>query len=336
LRILRKLLEQVEKDNRRYGLLKKKEALVVGLSGGPDSTALLFILSKLRRKYGWRLIAAHLNHGIHPAEARRHERLAEKTAERLGVVFRLKRVSCRTLAKRFKRSLEDAGRIERYRFFREAAARERAPKIVTAHTLDDQAETVLLRILRGSGLRGLAAIPRKRPEGRCEVVRPLLGCEKSDLLRMLKEERIPYALDASNRDGLFTRNRVRLDLLPGLAKRFNPRIKHTLASLQTVCEEAQDYLRHRSAKALRTCSGRSRGGQRGILLKLGPLKRLHPAISREVVCQAILARKGDLNRLDYHHISSILELVHSPKDGLQTHLPDGLVVRRTGDTLSIC
>ncbi len=306
---------------------------MLALSGGPDSTALLLLLSKLQRKYGWKIAAAHLNHGLNPAQAARHEKAAKKLAGRYGLRFYVKRISLRSVAKRSKRSLEEAGRIERYRFFEEVCSRARARKIVTAHTLDDQAETMLLRILRGSGLRGLAGIPRKRRQGKWEVVRPLLSCEKRDLVRLLKEERVPFSVDVTNRSSLFTRNRVRLDLLPRMAKRFNPRIKHTLSSLQAVCEEAHDYLSGESARAFRLCSGGKGARRHGISLKLRFLKRLHPAISREVLCQAILAKRGNLNRLDYDHISSIMDLVQSSEDRLETHLPGPLIVKKSGGFL---
>ncbi|MGH7197627.1 MAG: tRNA lysidine(34) synthetase TilS, partial [Candidatus Omnitrophota bacterium] len=309
MRILRKLLERLEKANRQHGLLQKNDSLLVALSGGPDSTALLLLLSKLQRKYAWRIAAAHLNHGLNAARARRYQTASQKIAARLGIPFYSKKILLRSVAKRHKRSLEEMGRIERYRFFEETASEARAGKIVTAHTLDDQAETMLLRIMRGSGLRGLSGIPRKRRQGKFEVVRPLLSCEKTDLVRMLKEERVPYCVDVTNQSALFTRNRVRRDLLPSMERLFNPQIKKTLASLQTVCEAAQAYLDRVSERAYRRCLKKRAGAGRRICLSVRALKRLDPAVRNEVIVRALSARKGDLTRIAHHHIAAITEMI---------------------------
>ncbi|PIU40449.1 MAG: tRNA lysidine(34) synthetase TilS [Candidatus Omnitrophica bacterium CG07_land_8_20_14_0_80_50_8] len=156
---VKKLLQQIEIANRRHQLFKKNDVLVVGVSAGPDSMALLWLIDKLKIKYAFKINVAHLNHGLLKKAGNEYLKLVKKTSQALKIPFYSKTIDLKTLAKKNKRSIEEMGRIERYSFFEDIAAKTRADKIVTAHTLDDQAETMLLRLIRGSGLKGLIGIP---------------------------------------------------------------------------------------------------------------------------------------------------------------------------------
>jgi tRNA(Ile)-lysidine synthase len=192
--------------------------------------ALLHFLKRLQKKYSLKLYAAWLDHGLQTRrETEKCRRIVEAHCRALEIPLITKAVSVKASAKKYKLSLEEAGREERYRFFSQVAAKQRAQKIATAHTLDDQAETILLRMIRGAGPKGLAGIPAKRPHGRHTIIRPLIECEKKDILGFLKDAKLPYWTDPSNRNTRFTRNRVRHVLLPLLEKQFNPNIKRTLA-----------------------------------------------------------------------------------------------------------
>ena len=329
---LKTLLEQIELTNRERSLFKKNESLVLGVSGGPDSMALLALLAKLRKKYRLKLYIAHLNHGLLKRESRQYQDLVRKISEKLGIPFYCKRVELKKLAKANKRSIEEMGRMERYRFFEEIARKTRAQKIVTAHTLDDQAETMLLRLLRGTGLKGLIGIPYKRTHGQFEIIRPLLSCEKKTILLFLKENRTPYLNDKTNRDTIFTRNRVRHQLLPTLQKFYNPQIKQSLASLQSICSEAQDYMEHASRSAFRSCGIlASKNGK--TLLKIKVLRKLHPAIAREVFLKAVAQVKGDVKKISHAHISAVMGILTSKEKELECHLPDLVLAKKKGDTI---
>lgn len=326
MRILRKLLEQIEITNRRYGLFAKGDALVLGVSGGPDSMAMLFLFSKLQRKYRLKIIVAHLDHGLQGREGARHRLLVEKAARQLGCPFYAKGVKLRVLAKKNKRSLEEMGRLERYRFFEAVARKTAAGRIATAHTADDQTETMLFRILRGAGLKGLGGIPYKRWQGRFEVVRPLLSSEKEDLLSFLKQSGVSYWIDKSNRDTLFTRNRIRHDLLPKVRRDYNPRIKNSLTGLQVICADVQDYLDTVGAKIFEKCLLSKPRAKRKIVLNVSKLKRLHRAIQREVLRRAILERKGDLKQITFSHVENVVDLLYSRPYPRRLHLPGPITV----------
>jgi len=218
----------MNESNRRHGLVRKGDRVLIALSGGPDSTALAHLLSLWRRKHGLKLAAAHVHHGL-SAQNDRALKLSREIAKELGIPFYFKKVRVRSLAKKGKLSLEEAGRDARYDFFETLARRISANKVATAHTRDDQAETVMMRIVRGCGLHGLAGIPVKRPLGKMQVIRPLLSCQKNDLLKFLRQNAIRYQTDRSNTSARFTRNRVRHELLPWIKKHLNPSIHDTLA-----------------------------------------------------------------------------------------------------------
>jgi tRNA(Ile)-lysidine synthase len=329
---LRRLLQQIEVTNRRHSLIRRGDSLVVGLSGGPDSVALIYLLSKLRRKYSLKIAAAHLDHGL-SGQSREYLTTAKKTALTLGVPFYSKKVSVRVSAKKIKRSLEESGRIERYRFFEETAKKTSARKIVTAHTLDDQAETMLMRIFRGSGLRGLSGIPYRRPQGAYVIVRPLLDCSKKELVGFLKENGIPYCTDKTNRDPNFTRNRVRHKILPLIKSSFNPRIDQNLASLRDVCQEAQDYLDREAENAFKRCLRKS--SARALSLDLHRLKRLHPAILSETLFKALTSVRGDSKRFVYEHLIAIRGVLNSEEKELELHLPGRIRIKKKDGRLAI-
>ena len=329
--LLKKLLQEVELVNKRHRLLKKGDALVAGVSGGPDSVALLTLLSKLRHKYSLRITVAHLNHGFVKKESIRCQWLVKRIAEGLGLPLHIKKMDIKNLAKRNKRSVEEMGRIERYKFFESVAKKTKSNKIATAHTLDDQAETMLLRIFRGSGLRGLAGIPYKRGLNGRQVIRPLLSSEKKDLQLLLKENRIPFHIDKTNRSFIFTRNRLRHYLLPKIAAHFNPQIKKTLSHLQIISSDIQDYLEKVSLKIFKRCIYHDK--PRKLSLKLSALKKLHPAILREVLLTALLKKRGDLKRLSYYHLAGILDILCSSENHLELYLPDHIKVKKNSKSL---
>lgn len=328
-RDLRNVLQMIDRANRVHHLIKRGDCIVVAASGGPDSTALLLALSKLKRKYDLNLAAAHLNHGLQGRRSDHFVRQAKRTCSKLGIPFYSKKAEIAKLSRKNKRSIEETGRAERYKFFVETALKTGSSKIATAHTLDDQTETVLLRILRGSGIRGLCGIPFKRTEGKTTVIRPLLLCKKSDLLKALKESGTAFVKDSTNRDTVFTRNRVRRLLLPLLERSFNPSIKEALSGLGSVCSNAQDFIEQKAAAAFKRCATVRK---KALSLDISRLKRLHPALRSEVLFRALRIVKGDLTRFTQSQIEDLQLITGSDKPVLTLNLP-GIRARKTKTTL---
>ncbi len=212
--------------------------LLVATSAGPDSTALLYLLAELAADLKTELVAAYVDHGLRPAESSSERQLIRFHAERLGIPFRLGAVDVPAFARQHRTSTEEAARILRYRFLEETADAVDAQFIALGHTADDQAEELLLRLLRGSGRQGLAGMRARR--GR--YIRPLLEVRKRQLLDYLERHTIAFHEDSSNRSTLYLRNRIRHLLLPHLAAHYNPRISQTLVQTAEVLGEEERLL----------------------------------------------------------------------------------------------
>ncbi len=330
---MRRLLEDFQKYNRRHRLIGRNDRIVLGFSGGPDSVALFLLLLRLRKKYGLRFCAAHLDHRIAAAHSAGHAVFAEKMARRYGIPFHRKSLNVKALACRRGQTLEEAGRAERYRFFAAVAAKTRSNKIATAHTLDDQAETVFMRVARGCGLRGLGGIPVKRGEGRFEVIRPLIGVRKSEILSFLRRSGQPFFQDPSNLKDVYTRNRVRNHLIPWVEKNLNPQIKQGLSDLSEICAETQDLLDALSTAALKKCLRKN--SARELRLDAARLKRLHPAVCSEVISRALGLISGGRARFGSPHISAVRGLLESTGRRPETHLPGPVTAVREKGALRI-
>ncbi|HSH12132.1 MAG TPA: tRNA lysidine(34) synthetase TilS, partial [Desulfurivibrionaceae bacterium] len=225
---------------RGEGLAPSGSRVVVGVSGGGDSLALLLVLAALRKELALELTAVYVDHGLRPAEALAEAALVAKVAAGLQVVFRSGTVPVRDHAEAHGLSLEEAGRELRYSFLRQIAGELGGALLAVAHHADDQAEELLLRLIRGSGRAGLAGMSARNDRG---VIRPFLNFPKARLTDYLRARRVVWREDRSNRDPRFLRNRVRLELLPLLEKRFNPAIRAGLLRTGRILAAEEELLR---------------------------------------------------------------------------------------------
>ena len=280
--------------------------IVLAVSGGPDSTALLHGAAAVAPERVWRLTVAHLDHGLRPTSADEAAAVASE-ATRLGLPAEVRRVDVGALAKAEHRSLEDAGRQARYRFLEEVAgAHDPGALIATAHTADDAAETILLRLARGSGVRGLRGIPERR--GR--IVRPLLRARKATLRDALDAAGIAYAIDPSNADLAHARNRVRADLLPAL-ERLNPAAVEALTRFGRLAADDDDLL---DALAAAELAQRRNAEDGSIDWQRPPLR----ALGRRVLRLALGDPAPSAERLE-----ALLEAAEGPRGGLTIQLGAG-------------
>ena len=295
------------------------ETVLVACSGGADSVALLHLLRALAEEIGFSLAVAHFHHGLRP-NADLDAAFVRDLAKRSGLPFVFGRRDVRAYAARRRLNLEEAGRILRYEFLKKAAVRTGAVRIATGHTLDDQAETVLIRLFRGSGPRGLAGIAPAGEEG---IIRPLLGVRRREIEAYLRREKNSFRTDETNRDRRFLRNRIRHKLIPFLEKNFEPAIVPKLGLLAEILREEDDYLeavaRKDGARLI------SKGGPRP-RLNAALLARFHPALARRVVRIFIVALRGDLRRISFEDVERLRRL----REGQAAVLPGGLVLIRDG------
>ncbi|MFH0941387.1 MAG: tRNA lysidine(34) synthetase TilS [Candidatus Omnitrophota bacterium] len=323
------MLEQVLKTIQKYKMFEPREKVVVAVSGGPDSIALLHVLRALNARLCLKLYVAHLDHSLRK-DSRKDLIFVKKAAEGLNIPFYGAVLDVRRIEKQA--SLEDALRKLRYNFILAACKKIRSKKIALGHTKDDQAETVLMRMLRGSGLHGLSAILPKRDLNGCQVVRPLIEVTKSDVLRYLAAHKVPFKLDLTNFEDRFMRNKIRNNLLPLLEKQYNPNIKEVLSNFALTVGVDYAYL---DQKARLFLNANMTSGRAGCKIGLGELLKLDIALRRLAVRQSIESLQGHLKKITFKHWQEVDDLLEARPCGSQVHLPGFITVSKTKGCLNI-
>ena len=315
----------------RADLSQRHASLVVACSGGPDSTALLRCLHRLRHRHQLRIHVAHLNHDFRGAEADHDAAFVQRLADGLGLPCSIdKQDPIAYQRERRLSSFEQAAREMRYSFLQAVATNVGAAIVVLGHTADDQAETVLLHAIRGSGLHGLrgmrelAGWPWPQHGAGPLLFRPLLSATKVETASYCRALGQTYREDSGNYIWRFTRNKVRLDLMPRLARDFNPRIREALVRLSRAATEESDYidgqLDHHWARI-------AREEEDSVMLDAGGLGGLHPALQRHALRRAYTHVTGDARALAESHIQAGLTLVRNQRGGRTLDLPRGVWVR---------
>jgi tRNA(Ile)-lysidine synthase len=321
-------VKKIGETIRREALLVAGERCVVAVSGGPDSMALLQVLAQLAPTLDLFLVVAHVDHGLRPAEAETEARLVREAAQGLGLACECGRVEVAASAREQGLSREHAARNLRYGFLAEVAARHLATKIAVAHTADDQAEEILLRLIRGTGRAGLAGMARLR-DGL--MFRPFLGIAKAEILRYLAEENIPYCLDSSNQQRIYLRNRIRLDLLPYLREHFNPNIGNSLRETAAILQGEEELLAGMASQAYAQVVAEEQGEPAGLTIQLADFL-LQPLALRRRILETACWHVGC--RPTCRQIAQLLFLAGTGAEGASLHLAQGLRVVKAEGRLS--
>jgi len=325
----RKILDFILEER----LIEAGDHILAAVSGGPDSVALLHVLTSLRRTLGGiRLTVLHFDHRLRGEDSDADKDYVELLAERFGLPFRCESEDVRAYQRLHHLSLEMAARQCRHRFFRDALTRCSAQRIALGHTANDQAEEILLRLLRGTGSSGLAGMPAKSAQG---IIRPLLGVTRREILDYLQNFELSFREDASNLDTFCQRNALRLEVFPLFEKHFHPAVAETLARHAGLAQEEEHYWTLELRKywpfiCIEDTSCR-------VTLILHKLLYLHPAMRRRILRLAIETLRGNLLGIYAVHIELLMKWISEERNRSEAwkalDLPGKLRVAKTGDTL---
>lgn len=303
----------------RHGLFVSLDRVLIGVSGGPDSTALLYVLNDLKVPLGITIMVAHCNHGLRGRASDLDERFVATLCERCGVDFVSKKMKPSSARSRLPN--EASLREGRLNFLFDTAKKFHIDTIALGHTLDDQAETVLMRLIRGSGLYGLISMMPKRKISSHLIVRPLLGTSRPEINRYLAGKGVKPRIDQTNTRQIFLRNKIRHSILKGLV-RINPHITQMLARFAEQAAIDYDFL-YREAAPFIIESRNS-----NFSIRLATFNRLHEALQRMVIRVALERCLGNLRTFTHAHWDEIKDLARNRPEGSVVHLTRGVMVER--------
>ncbi|MDP1853832.1 MAG: tRNA lysidine(34) synthetase TilS [Candidatus Omnitrophota bacterium] len=325
-----KLTDKVLLTIKKYRLIDKNDSIVIALSGGPDSVCLLYLLNFFKKEFRLRLTCAHLDHMLRGKDSLRDLLFAQRLSEKLKIPFYYKQIDVKKI--KVNASLEETARKARQDFLFKVAAKTKSSKIALGHTKDDQAETILMRLLRGAGLYGLSAILPKRKISKYILIRPVIEANKIEILRYLKTKKIPYRIDHTNKEDSYFRNRIRNRLIPELIK-YNKNIVDILASTAQSISLDYEYIKNMAQNRLnRIITSRNSGP---INLETKEFLKLHAALRRIALRLSIEKIKGDLRGIDYRHVYELEDLIENRKTGSIVDLPGGISVLKTAGLIKL-
>jgi tRNA(Ile)-lysidine synthase len=297
-------------------LISPRDTVLAAVSGGPDSVCMLHVLLSLREEFGFDVKVAHLDHRFRGDESRGDAVFVRELASRFGVPAICEEENVPKFILSHSMSKQDAARMIRYRFLVRVSKLEYCQRIATGHIADDQAETVLMRFLRGAGPDGLAGIPVKRGD----IIRPLLGVWRDEVEAYLARHDLPSRIDSSNLEPVYLRNRIRGDLLPVLSE-YNPGIARALVNLAAIMSDTSSHFEALTDRALTEVVKSARVGQ--FALDLAKLSGYDEALRRCVFRRVFESLRPDLSPLAFHHVENLMNLARRGEVGVSIELPDG-------------
>lgn len=313
--------EKVLSFIKRKNLIKRNDRILVALSGGPDSVCLLKVLYDLRDTLEIEVAAAHVNHMLRGQDAENDEVFTKNLCDKLNIEYYCKKVDIDSISKKNSISHELAGRQERYKFFEELSSEKGFNKIAVAHNLNDNAETVLMRIMRGTGLDGLIGIKVKRDD---KIIRPILCLTRKEIERFIEERKLETCLDKSNFERDYSRNKVRLDILPYMEKNFNEDVIESINRMSAILSIDNDYIENQSEQLFDKYVDNK--GKRLVISKEIFIE--HMALLSRVIRKSLIVSSGNSMNFEFKHINQIIDLQKS-ETGKQISLPNNIVAENS-------
>lgn len=318
------MINAVLKTIEKYNLIKANDKIVLGVSGGPDSLFMLDILNKLKNELQIELIVAHINHMIR-AEANEEEEFVKQFCKKINVEFHSKRIEVEKYANNNKIGLEEAGRKIRYEFFEEVCKEVGANKIAVAHNKNDKVETMIMHVLRGSGISGLQGI---QPQTNNKIIRPIIEIERKDIEKYCEEQNLQPRIDKSNYDNTYTRNKIRNVVIPYIKEEFNPNIIETMTRLSELITEENTFLNKLTEREYKKILVRKEDEE--IVLDLKKFNELDNIIKKRIILYTVSLLRGGSQGIEKIHIEDIVKLCQNnignkflvPNKGLKVLVKD--------------
>ena len=326
--IEKKILRKVERTIDTHRMVQVGDTLLVAVSGGADSVALVHILLALVPKFSFQVAIAHLNHCLRDDESERDEVFVASLAEQLELPLHVERQDVRRYQKSRHLSLEEAARQLRYRFYHAVAAKFGYEKIALGHHSDDNAELILMYLLRGSGPLGLSGIPPVRDD---KIIRPLIDIKRTEIMDYIVVKGLDYVEDSSNRDSQHLRNKVRNRLIPELKAEYNPKLIDSLNRLASIIDAEERWTESLIQPIFEKVIVFEEQGRIG--LDISELNQQTLAVRRRLIRKAVLKVKGNLRRMGFAHVEAVVKLAQKgPALGV-LDLPDRIRISRQNDVL---
>lgn len=285
---------------RQNNLIEKGDKIVIGVSGGPDSVTLLHCFYKYKKELECEFVVAHINHLIRK-DSTDDEKFVENLCKKIGIECFIKRAEVDILAQKEKRSTEEMGRIIRYDFFDEIAKQESANKIAIAHNMNDNAETMLLNLIRGAGLNGLEGI---QPMQYKRYIRPLINCYRKNIEAYCVKNNLQPRIDSTNKENFYTRNKIRNLILPKIEE-LNPNLVQTLSRTSKLIAENNEYVETETKKVFKKIANLKDGL---IEIELKELNKLPMIIKRKVILETIEKLQGNTKNIQKSNIDDVIKL----------------------------
>lgn len=321
--------EKVLSIIREHNLIKKNENIVIGVSGGPDSMALLYVLLEIKPLLNFNIHIAHVNHGVRGEDAKSDQLFVERVANELNLPYYTKNVDMIRYGKEKGITSEEAGRELRYGFFRQILKSVGGGKIAVAHNMNDQAETLLMRFMRGTGIDGLKGMEFIYED----IIRPILGIDRKEIEAYIEKNAIETVLDKTNLEPIYTRNKIRLELIPYIEENFNPNIINTLWRMSRISDIDSKFLEDYSEREYNLIVKKHINNS--IILDRGKFLEEDRSIQQRIIRNAIFEISGSLQGVSEVQISSVLNLFLGSGTGKEVHLSNDLIARNSYEDLII-
>lgn len=315
-------IEKVKEFILKNNLISSKDIILIGVSGGPDSMALLYTLFSLMGELDFSITVCYVDHKLRP-ESKDEAQFVSKTAESLNLPFILKEIDIEEFKKG--RTLEESARIGRYKALEEARKESKGTKIAVAHHLDDHIETILMRIIRGTSIKGLRGIPVKNGN----IIRPLRGVFRDEILKFCEENNINYVIDRSNLSTVFTRNKIRLELIP-ILEQYNPKVKEAILRLSLQIEELDEFLSYLEKDLL----ARYKVSEDEYYINVDSIKNLPDILKRRIISSILVEvspNPADVREESYRMVFSLLD----KPTGKSLNIPGGAIAYRDAEGIRI-